>query len=445
MNSAKNKKVLIASYIFPPAGGSGAQRIINFARYLPQFGYEPVILTVENPPEGNIDIDLLEKVSPDLKVVRTRTFEPDNFDDPKLTLKNFTLKNFKNKMIRNYFRFFDFTLIPDEKIGWVKRSVKRGIKLIEEDNIEAVITSGPPYSTHILGLNLKQQTGIKWIADFRDGWTQFSPHFQPHLKRFLKHEEKMEKKVIEGADAVVAVAENILKGFAEKYPDCKERVHLITNGFESEDFSLAEKFSDKKLEDYFASLDKTQMLIVHTGSLYAQRNPCDLLKALKELYADNALPHSAVKVLLVGSFDRTVREMLADSAYKEFVKVHNFVSHRDSIQCIMRSDLLLLIVDNVAVSDRIYTGKIFEYLGSGKPVIALSPLNSPAASLITKAGTGKVFKYGDIDELKKELLSAYELFKKGALKTSPETKFISSFERKKLTGRLAEILGEIIS
>lgn len=429
-----SKKVLIVTYYWPPAGGPGVQRWLKFAEYLPEYGIEPIIYTPENPSYPMIDSSLLEKYPKGLKVVKTPIWEPyrlAEFFNPKS--KEYKAGRFEKKEKQSlltrlsvYIRGNFF--IPDARKFWVKPSVKFLSNYLKENQIDTVVTTGPPHSMHLIGLELKKKyPDLKWIADFRDPWTQISYHSELKLtKNSEKKHKELESAVIKTADCVIATsfsdAENYTKIGAVK-------TEVVTNGYEEDDFKIEKKIQNQKFR------------ISYSGNLESARNPVELWKALKELTDQNDEFGNQLEINFYGILSAEVEETIAENGLLKYLKKHGYVNHQTAVEGIVNSELLLLTNFPDSKSKGIIPGKLFEYLAARNPIIAIGPEDGDVLRILNQTNAGKYFEHSDKEGTKSYIQEVYCEFKSGQSKQ--ESGLIEQFSRKEITKKLAAILVRI--
>jgi glycosyltransferase involved in cell wall biosynthesis len=421
-------KALIISYYWPPAGGSGVQRWLKFTKYLPKYNWQPIVYTPDNPYFEVKDEALLNDIPAEAEIWKTSIWEPYSLKD-KIFGKGgesqsagviSNKKSLKNKVL-NWVRGNVF--IPDPKIYWVKPSVKVLLKKIKEEGIEYIITTGPPHSMHLIGLGLKKaMPNLKWIADFRDPWSELDLLDEFHLSSSSRKKHKdLEREVLETADITLTVSETWVEDFKRLGAN---RVELITNGYDADDFELKPKINDK-------------FIIGHYGLLNHLRNPKNLWKSLDELCTENFDFDNKLKIHLSGNIDGEVlAEIEAYPQLKAKVKQLGYLSHAQVLEQYNEADLLLLLLFNSKSGVGNYPGKIFEYFASQKPILAFGPEGSDTQKLIEKTNTGKCFSY-DEKNLKNNILT---LFKK---EENFDLENMESFSREKLTYDLANLLNTL--
>ena len=422
------KKVLIITYYWPPAGGSGVQRWLKFTKYLPKYNWQPIIYTPENPYFEVKDQALLNDIPAEAKIWKTPIWEPYALKD-KLFGKGSesqsagvitNKKSLKNKVL-NWVRGNVF--IPDPKIYWVKPSIKILLKKIKKEGIEHIITTGPPHSMHLIGLGLKKaMPNLKWIADFRDPWSELDlfNEFQLNNSSMKKHKD-LEREVLQTADVTLTVSETWVKDLKRLGGD---RVELITNGYDADDFELKPKINDK-------------FIIGHYGLLNHLRNPKNLWKSLNSLCDENTEFNNKLEIHLSGNIDGEVlAEIESYSCLKAKVKQLGYLSHAQVLEQYNQADVLLLLLFNSKSGVGNYPGKIFEYFAAQKPILAFGPISSDAERLIKNTNTGKYFSYDDTN-LKTDIL---DLFNNP---NNFDFENMENFSREKLTYDLANLLNNL--
>jgi len=315
--------------------------------------------------------------------------------------------------------------IPDARKFWVKPSVKYLKKYLSENEIDVVITTGPPHSLHLIGLKLKKETGVKWMADFRDPWTEIDYFHQlPLSNQAIKKHHYLEAEVLKNADAVLVVG-NTMKS---KYDKFNSNVLTITNGFDGE-------IVDSRIE-----LD-AKFTITHIGLMNADRNSKMLWEVLAEICNENETFRSDFQLKLIGKIDASVLNEISKHELSENVEIVNYVAHNEVVEFQKKSQVLLLVVNNVPSAKGIVTGKIFEYLMAKRPILAIAPADGDLAGIIKQTNAGYVVDFNDGVLLKKTILDLYLKFSNNNLVVASEN--IEQFNRKQLTAKVAEIINKI--
>ena len=437
----KQKRILIITYYWPPSGGPGVQRWLKFVKYLPEFGWKPTIFIPENPSYPIVDETLEEEVSKDLEIIKTKIWEPYQIaeffgkDNKKFKAGQFDVgknQSWKSKLsiwVRGNF------FIPDARVFWVKPSVEFLKKYLKENHFDAFVTTGPPHSLHLIGLELKKEfPNLKWIADFRDPWTEIS--YYKHLKLTKSSDKKhrnLEAQVFKTADITLATsftdAENFRKKGANSF--------CITNGFD-EDASTPLSITTQNPQTLKRSNPQTKFTLSYIGVLEQLRNPEILWKVLGELIKENKNFKDDFELKFVGRIDDKILEKIENSELKNSVKNLGYLSHSAANAEMRNSDLLLITNFPNETSKGIIPGKIFEYLQTGNQILSFGPKDGDVKKILEETNAGKHFSYDDSEPLKSFILEKYQDWKNGNL--SSQTKNIDQFSRKNLTKKLSEIL-----
>lgn len=423
-------KVLIISYYWPPAGGPGVQRWLKFVKYLPEFQIHPVVYIPENPKYPITDISLSEEIPDQVTIYKNKIFEPYH-------LAGFLSKN-KTKQISAGIisdhspSFIEKTLlwirgnlfIPDARKYWVKPSVKFLKDIINKEQIDTIITTGPPHSLHLIGLELKKALDVKWLADFRDPWTSIGYHSKLSLTRASERKHrKLEIEVTNSCDRLLVTSKATK---AEFESITTKPIHVITNGYDIPESDLP-----------FSALDK-KFTLSHIGSLLTGRNPENLWKVLAEIIDENEAFRKAFQLNLIGVVGRDVLECIIDNGLKPNTNIKEYVSHKEAVNYQRNSQLLLLAEIDSPDTRGIIPGKLFEYLAAKRPILAIGPEDWEGAEIVKSTNSGFVFNYNAVSDLKAVLLDWFHLYQQGNLMVS--SKNIKAYNRKRLTAKLAELL-----
>jgi hypothetical protein len=425
---SSKKKALIITYYWPPAGGSGVQRWLKFVKYLRDFDIEPIIYTVKNPSYPILDDSLLSEIPEGIEIVKQPIFEPNSL----LSIFGSKSKNesagfldpnpsFLGKIMQyiraNYF-------IPDARKYWIKPSVRFLSNYIEKNAVDVVITSGPPHSLQLIGLQLKKQKGVKWISDFRDPWTEIDYFHQlPLTKKSTKKHHILEEEVIRKSDIILVVGDTMKKKFL-KYSDS---IEVITNGFDTN-----EKTSIHVLDNKFS--------ITHVGLMNDDRNPTVLWQVLKELCDSIADFNNNLKIRLIGKVANSIVQDLS-MFEASTIELIPYLKHEEVSNYQSTSQVLLLCINNVPSAKGIITGKIFEYLQSKRPILAIGPENGDASVILKNTNAGCIFDFHEKEKLKAYILSLYKQYKVSSLVV--ESKNIEQYHRRNLTEKLANVINNI--
>lgn len=425
----ENKKILIITYYWPPAGGPGVQRWLKFAKYLPDFGVQPIVYVPENPTYPIVDENLIKEVSDKVIVLKHKIFEP--YQLASFFSKNKT-KKISSGIIPNQKKqsFMDalFLLIrgnlfiPDARFLWVKPSVSYLEKYIAENNIDTIITSGPPHSLHLIGLQLKQKLDLKWFADFRDPWTTIGYHKSLRLSNYAtKKHKRLEHKVLNTADTIIVTSKTTKTEFQAI---TTKPIAVITNGYDVENIEIQ-------------PLD-TKFSLAHIGSFLSERNPTILWECLVELINDIPDFNSHLEIKLIGAVSQEVLETISQFGLNPYLNNLGYVSHGEAIAHQRKSQVLLLIEIDSQDTKSIIPGKLFEYMVSNRPIVAIGPKDSDFAEIITNTNTGVFFEYSEKTRLKSVILDFYNQFLEGKLKSNGVG--LQKFSRKNLTKELVALI-----
>ncbi len=424
-------KVLIITYYWVPAGGSGVQRWLKFVKYLRDFNIEPVVFTVDEANYPITDISLQKDVPENIEIIRNSIWEPNDVLSFFKKKKTKTSAGFLNpnpsffERILQYIRANYF--IPDARRFWVKPSVKYLRKYLSENKIDAIITTGPPHSLHLIGLKLKRELGVNWIADFRDPWTDIDYFHQlPLTEKSKKKHRQLEEEVLKNADGSLVVG----KTMKENYKEFSKNIHVITNGYDSEQNNDAKVFLDQKFS------------ITHIGLMNADRNPKALWKALFELSKENEEFKNDLEIKLIGKLAEEVEQKLSKYQFKNVTKI-NYVPHTEVQQYQQKSQVLLLAINKVPSAKGIITGKIFEYLQAKRPILAIGPEDGDLAEILKETNAGSVIDFNDVEKIKSTIMSLYSEYKTNSLKVV--SKNVEQYHRKSLTEQLSKVIKDIVN
>lgn len=430
-------RVLIISYYWPPSGGAGVQRWVKFVKYLRDFGWEPVVYIPENPEYPSFDATFDKDLPDGLEVIRRPIWEPYNIYR-KFTGKGnqpinagFITENEK-KSWKDVFsiRLRGNLLIPDPRRFWIRPSVRFLSRYLRENPVQAVVTTGPPHSMHRIGYWLKKVfPALPWIADFRDPWTNIDFYHELGLTRLADAvHHRMERQVVQSADAVVVVSGGMMEEFRLLKPN---RLVLIPNGYDADDVSVQPSVPD------------TEFTISHIGTMNAARNPEVIWKAVKRLCDDNIFFKRDVKIQLIGKVDFSVLESLKEFGLEDKVAKTPYLPHAEAIVRQQSSQVLLLIINNTPNAKGILTGKFFEYIASGRPVLGVGPSDGDAAAILNETQAGRMVDFEDVDRAVEVLNEWYTLYQAKKLKLDATT--VEKYSRRSLTGTLARLLQELLN
>ena len=442
------KRLLIITYYWPPTGGSGVQRWVKFSKYLPEFGWQPVVYTPENPEQLARDESLLKDIPACAKVIKTHISEPyaiyrrltGGKAGQEVNPVNAQRKSWKQRLslwIRGN------CFIPDPRVGWVRPSVRFLKKYLREHPVDAVVTTGPPQSVHLIGLRLKKELGLRWIADFRDPWTEmfYYKHLGLSAAADRRH-RRLEQAVLDGADKIISVSPPVAADFQAK---TQTPVVLITNGFDESDFQAEESGSGSAHAEPFtrtgSGVSEAQpdsgagaaavppFRLVHTGLFAADGNPLNLWDALAERCAADADFRARLQIRLAGKVDAAITDAIRARGLGDNLVELGYLPHDETVREQRAADILLLPLRREPEYAKVLPGKIFEYLAARRPVLGIGQEDGAAASVLRDAAAGEMFDW----DKKEELLAFLDA-------EHPQTAGIEKYTRRALTERLAEVL-----
>ncbi|PNW28778.1 glycosyl transferase family 1 [Formosa algae] len=419
----------MVTYYWPPAGGPGVQRWLKFVKYLPEFNVNPIVYIPEHANYPLIDTSLQADVSKDLTILKTPIKEPYKLarllSGNKVTTisKGIITESKKQSRVERLMLYVRGNFfIPDARKSWVKPSVSFLSNYISKHDIDTVITTGPPHSLHLIGLQLQADFNIKWIADFRDPWTTIGYHKELKLTPASQAKHKqLEHQVLNAADAVI-VTSNPTKTEFEAITT--KPIHVITNGYDTvktEQILLDKKFT-----------------LSHIGSLLSKRNPKILWRVLSDLVKERKDFAEDFQLNIIGSIGEDVLKSLEKFKLDGYINNVGYVSHQEAITYQKQSQLLLLIEIDSKDTQCIIPGKLFEYMVSNRPILAMGPVGSDVEQIIKTTNTGQYFLYTEYNGLKREVLKYYEAFKQGSLQSHPIG--LQKYSRRSLAETLSKLL-----
>jgi len=432
------KKVLVITYYWPPAGGSGVQRWVKFSKYLRETEWEPIIYTVENAEYPVLDESLKNDLPLNLTVLRGRIFEPFKW------YKIFTGKKSGDRVQQGVIEHAKYGtwkeklslwvrsnfFIPDARVFWIKPSISFLKKYLLVNPVDLIVSTGPPHSTHLIALGIKKELGIPWVADFRDPWTKIFYFNELTLTKSARNKHnRLELEVLKGADEVIVVG----KGMEEQTKKIFDRkYHVIYNGFDEDDF---------KNKDIPLPNDGIFRL-TYIGTFLPTQNPKNLWSVIKKLHNQNVIHKGNFQIVLVGNIHPSIVESLASMNLLPLVNEIPYVPHSEVIIYQKQASVLLLCINNIENSDVIITGKFFEYLAANRPILCISPEKSEIKDIINQYSAGITFSYTDFENLEHQLIQWLDTSSHIILNTKPDSH--NHFSRRSLTKQLSQIFNNIV-
>ena len=431
-----SKKVLILTYYWPPASGPGVQRWLKFVRYLPQFGWDPIIVT---PAKGSYpfeDHSLMDEIPEIVREIRTKTIEPFRLYNLLTGKKGKSIPVAMGdirettspiKKLSAYIRANWF--IPDARKGWVPFATKAARSVLHNEEIGAVITTGPPHSTHLAGARLREDFNIPWIADFRDPWTTiYYNKYLPRTKRTEQKDRHLETMVLQKADAVTTVS----PGLKAELSDRAHRVEVIYNGFDPDD--IADKPSEPT----------QHFTLAYVGNFKDNQNVPTLWEAIRILNESEPGFKELFRLQLTGSVGRSVRSAIAEAGLDGQTGYSDFVPHHVATRLMGEASLLLFIIPQSEQNNLILTGKIFEYLASKTPMLSIGPANGNAAGILKQCDRADMIGYDDAETMRNTLAEHFRQWKEhGKVNQVVQSDVHMAFSRQAQTKQLVELLNDL--
>jgi len=417
------KKVLIITYYWPPSGGSGVQRWLNLSNYLIELGWDVTVMVPKNPSYPLIDSTMANSINPRVKVVKVPIFEP-------ISLLNAAKKTNRDHV--NSSGIFQKIILwiranlffPDSRMFWIKKVTKVASSFIIKNNINCVITTAPPFSMHMIGYHIKRNTNVKWVADFRDPWSDFFPFKQfPMMNSVRKKHLRWENKCLAFADSVITTSPTLTKSYLK----INNNSYTITNGYKS--------LIDLEPEDKF--------VIMYTGVMKSVQNPTNLWIVLNEICNENKEFAEDLLVTLIGDFDNSI---LSDQNIVSLKSAVQFLGYLDEVKLknkLRKAQVLLLSSVNLKGVNNIIPGKLFLYLSVKRPILAFSSLNSDVEDIINETKSGRVFNYSNKIDLKNHILELYHQFKQK--ENSLNLLKIDQYHYKNLSSKLSDVIQKVIN
>ena len=431
------KRVLIITYYWPPTGGSGVQRWVKFAKYLPSEGWQPVIYTPENPEQLAVDTSLEADIPAEAEILKTHIIEPYELYKKFLRKSGHSKEavevnpvNAQNKSFAQKAAMWirGNLFLPDPRCLWIRPSVRFLKKYLEEHPVDLIVSTGPPQSMHLIGRRLARETGLPWVADFRDPWTKI--FYFKHLsmtKLTERWHKKMEKKVLDEASVVVAVSPLVQQEFQAM---TQTPVELITNGFDECDFHNESTIKEDN-----------RFVITHTGLFAADGNPTTLWKTLADKCSKDEDFREKLVIKLVGKTDDAVLESIREAGLENNTTDLGYLPHASAVEEQRKASLLILPLRKEPEYKAVLPGKLFEYLASWRPVLGIGQPDGAMSIILNTTKTGVVLDWEDRASLDRFIELCWQNHLKGKL--TVEDADISQFTRRNLTKRMAQLFDSL--
>ena len=426
---------------FPPASSPGSIRAAKFVKYLPQFEWQPIVLTVRNP-SAELDDTLLKYIPEHSVVYRVQSLKPSSSRkqiEPKLSGRQTKRNNnpeqqSASKILLSLKRFvWDWIFIPDEGICWLPSAVYRGIQIARKHGINLLFSSSPNPSTHLIALLIKQVMKVPWIAEFRDPWTKYPLYIKKAHPIRQKIEEVLERKILKACDYVNTTTEETKNEFLREYYDLDLEINTVPNGFDPDDCDNL---------NLTCRTDKN-FVMIHTGALSESRTPIYLFKALKALIHERPEITGDLKLLLIGNIRGDIASHIKEFGLEGIVKPLGHLSHSETLQSLAHSDILLLITAPGAEGQNQLPSKIFEYLAVRKPILALVP-EGVSANLIRATAAGIVAHPQDVQAIKHAISDCYSKYKNNENITFSKLDMLEFYSVKQRTKNLTSIFSKVV-
>ena len=427
------KRVLIITYYWPPSGGSGVQRWVKFSKYLPSQGWQPVIYTPENPDMPSIDQSLYSDIPGEAEIIKRPITEiysiyrriSGNKGGGEVNPINSQKKTLKQKLM---LAIRGNLFIPDPRISWLRPSVRFLKKYLREHPVDVIVSTGPPHSMHLIAREVSKATGIPWVADFRDPWTKLFYFKHLALSDWArKKHEKLEKMVLDDASTVVAVSPLVQEEFKTMTGN---RIELVTNGYDPEDFSQI-----VEPDGHFN--------IVHTGLFASDGNPETLWKVLSDLCREDARFADQLRIRLVGKNDTMILDSIHAAGLERNLVDLGYRDHTVAVREQMGSTMLILPLRKEPEYRATLPGKLFEYLGSQRPVLGIGQTDGAMARILADTGAGETFEWDDEAGIRTYVLKRWEKFLAGDDDSVPDNN-IEQYSRKATARKMAALLESLI-
>ena len=438
------KRALVISYYFPPSGGPGVQRVLKFVKYLPDFGWQPTVLTVapEHAAYPDLDPTLAEEIPPAVRVVRTRSW------DPYAVYARFQGKAKDETVGVGFVKEGDAVggrqrlarwvranvFLPDARVGWVPFARRAAKKLFEEASFDVILTSGTPHSTHLIGRSLRRRFSAPWVVDMRDPWTDIS-YYQdlPHTAPARRVDAALERSVLSTADAVISVSDGVGRLLQAKA--ALQHYETLPNGYDPADIPAVEASPERRADRF---------VIAHVGTLTGQQQSSGLVQALVRHAEADLAWRARLEIRFVGHVDEAILAAYRDAGLGDALAMVPYVPHHEAIRHMREADLLMVAVQRVEHNEGVTPAKMFEYLYVGTPVLGLAPPEGDLGRILRATGGGSTFDHEDADGIAAFIAQHTARIARGDPPPRPDTTALHAYDRKVLTGRLAALFDRLV-
>lgn len=424
------RKVLVIAYYFPPLGLSGVQRTFKFVKYLSRFNWLPTILTISPGGYFAKDYGMLKEIEDqDISIVRVGSkLEPTQIFKKKDAIE------MPHEFVRKFSsRLSQFFLLPDNKIGWKKKAVEAGSKLLENDKFDAIFSTAPPYTDFLIGEELKKKFNLPYVIDYRDSWMDNPYNFYPTpLHKSIV--SRMERRVLHSSDHIITINRKIKELLLIRYKFLKYTdITIIPQGFDPEDFDIPENETLPKVKKF---------RITYSGTFIDKRTPKYFLRAVAKLLKENPEIRHNFEACFVGNFRKENEKIVDKLNLRDVVNIVGYVEHKECIKYLVTSDVLWMMIGEGKGEDMMSTGKLFEYIGAKKPILGCVP-EGVAKNTILESKSGFVVDPYDVNGIAKILLDLFYRWKGGTL-PQPSDDFVNKYNRINLTSDLSRVFELLI-
>lgn len=451
-----SKKVLFIAYYFPPLGGSGVQRSLKFVKYLPGFDFEPIVVTVKEGHNFAYDAEMINEISKDTKIYRSNSGET-LWLRKQIENANKLLVNVKGKLVKKeessevvkeekkvssnnetikdkLFKYLEYNYyVPDTKIRWYKNAVEDITeRVLKNEEIELIFSTSAPYTDHLIALDIKKKTNLPWVADFRDPWVGNKFIYGRYDEKRKAKERKLEAEVVKHADKVINVTESITEIYRRRYPEFIDKFITITNGFDISD----------KVE---APEETNKFIINYSGIVIEGQSPEMLFKAIELIADENPDFKRDLLINFTGTIDPMYLHLFESEKIKGNVKINGYVPHSVVLKEMKKAAVNVVILPDTEESKGIYTGKIFDYILSERPILGIMPLGGVASKLINSKEIGLSVDYKDLESTKAYLEKVYAKWAKKEVLSTSSIELCKEFNRINLTEKLVNIFNELLN
>ena len=417
-------RVLMIAHHFPPAGGSGSNRALAFARYLREYGWHPTVLTPGAEWAMNRDDRLGGEIPADVRVIRTRSWEPrPHAAAPASAIPAVGSRSASNLRLHlGHLKRF-----PDAHLGWLPFALGAARRV----SFDVAYSSSGPFTSHLVGLALKRLTGRAWVAELRDGWYRWNRAIFPDYPAWRDRlERRLEASALRSADRVVLVTDRMAAAFRCQYPDLpKEHFAVVSNGFDPAQFPTTGE----------PPPEHPGWNVVHAGALYYGRSLASFLEAAARVAAADASFAHEFRLTLIGTLDGSARAELIQRATATQVQFRGQLDHASTIEGMRSADALLLVANTTPGAEATVPGKLFEYLAMGRPVLAVAPPDSSTADVLEQTGGGWLAPAGEPEAIASVLAQAFYDRSRGA-----DPRQVARFDRRVLAGDLACVFDQAV-